>query len=62
MLFRGQDTRGKKDPKKQFRPGMFIRNLVGQSPDDPDAKVAGEDRLSSTVDGILHSIRTRAKP
>jgi hypothetical protein len=41
---------------------MFIRNLVGQSPDDPDAKVAGEDRLSSTVDGILHSIRTRAKP
>jgi hypothetical protein len=36
-------------PDKQFLPGKYIRNALNQSPDDPAAKVAGEDRLSGTA-------------
>lgn len=43
------DPRGVGNPAKAFKPGLLIRNAAGQSPDDLNAIVAGEDRLSGTA-------------
>jgi len=37
------------NPSRDFRSNVLFQNQQGQSPDDPGAMVAGEDRLSSTA-------------
>jgi hypothetical protein len=56
------DPRGTGNPAKKLLPGQFIRNGVNQSPDDLNARVAGEDRLSSTAMESFSQIDPAAVP